>query len=198
MSFGFGRVRSMRICHCWMSCGAGCRNGAELWRLPKARDFRGSLRVVVEWATRRRRAERVSDRQLQKVPLARTIARLMATARDHMSKSDTVIIAAVEAGMPMLVDARGLINRFHTMIRKKAASDLESWITDANTSLIAANQPRRAKQFLEIWRVLQIAELEPGALDTLIRASVERQCIDLPALQGSGRGRSVADGDMCN
>ena len=37
---------------------AGCRNGAELWRRLRARPaFRGSLRVVAEWATRRRRAE---------------------------------------------------------------------------------------------------------------------------------------------
>jgi hypothetical protein len=99
--------------------GAGCRNGAELWRLLKARGFRGSLRVVGEWATRRRRAERASDQQLQKIPSARTIARLMTTARDHLSKSDTVTIAAIEAGVPTLVEARGLIDRFHSMIRNE-------------------------------------------------------------------------------
>ena len=36
---------------------AGCRNGAELWRRLEATGFRGSLRVVTEWATRRRQAE---------------------------------------------------------------------------------------------------------------------------------------------
>jgi hypothetical protein len=46
--------------------------------------------VVSEWATRRRRAEKASDQQLQKVPSARTIARLMTTARDHMSKADMI------------------------------------------------------------------------------------------------------------
>ena len=35
---------------------AGHRNGAELWRRLKNQGFRGSLRVVSEWATRRRRA----------------------------------------------------------------------------------------------------------------------------------------------
>jgi hypothetical protein len=63
---------------------SGCHNGAELWRRLHAKGFRGSLRVVGEWATRRRRAERASDQQLQKVPSARTIARLMTTARDHI------------------------------------------------------------------------------------------------------------------
>jgi transposase len=76
----------------------GCRNAAKLWRRLKLDGFRGSQRVVSEWATRRRRAEKASDQQLQKVPSARTIARLMTSARDHMSKADTVTIAAIEAG----------------------------------------------------------------------------------------------------
>jgi transposase len=48
----------------------GCRNGAELWRRLRASGFRGSLRVVGEWATRRR-AERIGDEQLQRIPSAR-------------------------------------------------------------------------------------------------------------------------------
>ena len=85
----------------------GCRKGAELWRRLKALGFCGSARVVGEWATRRRRADKVSDQQLQKVPSARTIARLMITARDHLVKADNVMIAAIEAGVAALVDARG-------------------------------------------------------------------------------------------
>src|ERR1700676_5772817 len=85
---------------------SGCRNSAELWRRLKSEGFFGSLRVVGEWATRRRRGEKASDQQLQKVPSARTIARLMTTARDHMSKADSITIAAIEAGVPTLVDAR--------------------------------------------------------------------------------------------
>ena len=118
----------------WIS---GCRNGAELWRRLKAKGFRGALRVVSEWATRRR-AEQASDQALQKVPPARRIARLMTAARDHLSKADTVVIAAIEAGVPMLVKARDLIDRFHAMIRKKTASDLEPWMADADISLLAS------------------------------------------------------------
>ena len=40
---------------------SGCRNGADLWRRLEEQGFRGSLRVVTEWATRRRRAERADD-----------------------------------------------------------------------------------------------------------------------------------------
>jgi transposase len=117
---------------------SGCCNGAELWRRLKTKGFRGGLRVVSEWATRRRRADRASDRQLQKVPPARKIARMMTTARDHLSKADTIVIAAIEAGSPMVVKARDLIDRFHAMIRKKTMPDLEPWIADADTSLLAS------------------------------------------------------------
>src|SRR4051812_26316578 len=40
-------------------------DGAELWRRLTARGFRGALRVISEWATRRRRAEKPNARQLQ-------------------------------------------------------------------------------------------------------------------------------------
>ena len=101
----------------------GCRNGTELWRRLQVQGFRGSLRVVSEWATRRRRAEKATDKQLQKVPPARTISRLMTTSRDHLSKADTVTIAAIEARVPTLVEARTLIERFQVMVRNKLVTD---------------------------------------------------------------------------
>lgn len=64
---------------------AGCRNGAELWRRLRDDGFRGSLRVVTEGATRRRRAEKADA--LHRVPSARTLARLMTTGRDTLSRS---------------------------------------------------------------------------------------------------------------
>ena len=118
----------------WIS---GCRNGAELWRRLKRRGFQGSLRVVTEWATRRRRAEQATH-QFRRVPSARTVARSMTIARDHLSKADTVTIAAIEAGVPMLMEARSLMERFHAMIRRKTGADLEPWIAEASASLIAS------------------------------------------------------------
>lgn len=116
---------------------AGCRNGAELWRRLQAKGFRRSLRVVGDWANRRRRAEGASDLQLPKVPSALTIAHLTTTARDNLSKSDTVTMVAIVSGGPMLVEARSLIDRFQAMIRTKAASDLDAWATEASQSLVA-------------------------------------------------------------
>jgi len=56
---------------------AGCRNGAELWRRLRSLGFRGSLRVVAAWATRRRRADSVGSERLRKPPPARVLSRLL-------------------------------------------------------------------------------------------------------------------------
>ena len=79
-----------------------------------------------------------SNQQLQKVPSARTIAHLMTTRRDHMSKADAVTIAAIEAGVPSLIEARALVDRFQAMVRTKNNADLDTWIADAKTSLVAS------------------------------------------------------------
>jgi transposase len=117
---------------------SGCRNGAELWRRAAAHGFRGSLRVVGEWATRRRRAEKADAANLQRIPSARTIARLMTFGRDTLSKAETVTVAAIETGLPALVEAREVIAEFHMMIRRKAAAGLSSWIERARVSLVSS------------------------------------------------------------
>ncbi len=117
---------------------SGCRNGAELWRRLTARGFRGSLRVISEWATRRRRSEKADAQNLQRIPSARTIARLMTIGRDSLTKADTVTVAAIEAGVPTLVEAREIIAEFHLMIRRKAEAGLAPWIERARASLVAS------------------------------------------------------------
>ena len=117
---------------------AGCRNGAELWRRLTERGFRGSLRVISEWATRRRRAEKADAQNLQRIPSARTIARLMTIGRDVLTKAETVTVAAIEAGVPNLVDAREIIAEFHLIIRRKAEAGLAPWIERARASLVAS------------------------------------------------------------
>ena len=56
---------------------AGARNGAELWRRLKQQGFRGCLRVVSEWAARRRRADETDASALTRTPSARTLTRLL-------------------------------------------------------------------------------------------------------------------------
>ena len=117
---------------------AGCRNAAELSRRLRTLGFRGSARVVAEWATRRRRVEKADAESLKRIPSARTIARLMTIRRDNLSKADTMTVAAIESNVPALVNAREIIAAFHAVIRRKAATELASWIDRARTSLVAS------------------------------------------------------------
>lgn len=117
---------------------AGCRNGAELWRRLRRAGFRGSLRVVGEWATRRRRAEAPSNGAIRKCPSARVIARLLTTERDRLSRQEAVVVAVIEQAVPALVLARDLIDRFQDMIRRKQDDDLGPWIERATGTDLAS------------------------------------------------------------
>ncbi|NEU14257.1 ISL3 family transposase [Methylobacterium sp. BTF04] len=117
---------------------AGCRNGAELWRRLRASGFTGSRRVVGEWATRRRRSEHAPEGSPGKVPSARILSRLMTTGRDRLTKAEAVLVATIEAEVPMLDEARGLLSRFQAMIRERKRPDLDAWIVAAARSLLAS------------------------------------------------------------
>lgn len=117
---------------------AGCHNGAELWRRLRASGFTGSLRVVGEWATRRRRHEQPPEGVPGKVPSARLLARLMTTGRDGLSKDEAVTVATIEAAVPALDEARSLLSGFQTMIRERKPPDLDRWIDTAARGLLAS------------------------------------------------------------
>lgn len=137
---------------------AGCRNGAELWRRLRARGFRGSLRVVAEWATRRRRAERAGGEMLRKVPPARVLSRLMLSQRDQLTRNEAITVASIERRVTILVTARDLVERFHQLVRDRDPNALPIWITDATGSVlssfgkgIAADQAAVAAALTEPW-----------------------------------------------
>ncbi len=133
------RESSLELYLQWLDAqwAAGHRNGSELWRRLKKQGFRGCLRIVTEWASRRRRAEK-TDGALNRAPSARTIARFMTIGRDALSKAETVTVAAIEAGVPLLTEAREIVAAFQAMVRKKSLSDLEPWLERARTSLVAS------------------------------------------------------------
>jgi transposase len=118
----------------------GCRNGAALWRRLKAAGFAGGLRVVSEWATRRRKEETVpaGGGRPRKVPSARNIARMMTSERDALSETATRTVAIIKGAVPALVTARDLMDRFHGTIQRRLSSDLGPWITDASPSLLGS------------------------------------------------------------
>ena len=117
---------------------AGVRNGAALWRKLRAQGFSGAARVLAEWATRRRRDDKADAGGLTRTPCARTLARLMTTSRDNLSKSESVTIAAIEDGVPYLVHAREIIADFQSMVRARAEAKLPSWIERASNSLVGS------------------------------------------------------------
>ena len=133
------RESSLEVHLPWLDAqwAIGRRNGAELWRQLKQQSFRGSLRVVAEWATRRRRADKADIDAISRTPSARTIARLMTVGRDGLSKSETVVVAAIERGAPSLVQAREVIAAFQAMVRRRLLVDLDPWLQRALTSLVA-------------------------------------------------------------
>ena len=123
-----------------------CRWPPGFWTRPKLarRDAvdtwlqQGScLRVVAEWATRRRQADKADIGAVSRGPSARTIARLITIGRDGLSKSETVLVAAIERGAPSLVQAREIIAPFQTMVRRKLVIKLDPWLVRAGTSLVA-------------------------------------------------------------
>ncbi len=62
----------------------------------------------------------------------------MTVGRDTPSKAETVTVAAIEAGVPTLVEAREIIAEFHLTIRRRAAAELSPWIERARASLVAS------------------------------------------------------------
>jgi transposase len=55
-----------------------------------------------------------------------------------LSRSETLTVAAIETGVPLLVEARELIASFQGMIRKRAAAELGAWLPRARSSLVAS------------------------------------------------------------
>lgn len=62
----------------------------------------------------------------------------MTIGRDLLTKAETITVAAIEAGVLTLVDAREIITEFHLMIRRKTEADLVPWIERARASLVAS------------------------------------------------------------
>jgi transposase len=117
---------------------AGCHNGAELWRRLRTEGFKGSLRVVTEWTTRRRRSEKAALERPGITPPARTLSHLMTTHREQLTKAEAVTVAAIETGVPALATAREVLDRFHRMLRTRDAAALTPWMADSETGLLAS------------------------------------------------------------
>jgi transposase len=116
-----------------------CRNGAELWRRLRDQGFMGSRRVVAEWATRRHLDETAGLEKRPRKPLsARQIARFLTISRDQIPRDQAFSVAQIEHGVPTLIAARDLVDRFHAMIRKRQPEELDPWIAAAKESALSS------------------------------------------------------------
>jgi transposase len=62
-----------------------------------------------------------------------------------LSKADSLTVAAIATDVPSLVEARELSDKFRNMVRKRITADLDSWIAEASTDLIASFATRVRK-----------------------------------------------------
>ena len=93
---------------------------------------------VSQWAQRRRLAEKAGQNGLARTPSARIIARLLTSARDDLTRSEAILVAAIEGNVQDLVTARETILEFQSMIRSKAAAKLDAWLEAAKETLVAS------------------------------------------------------------
>jgi len=164
---------------------AGCRNGAELWRRLRTAGFRGSLRVVTEWVTRRRRSEIAPDGRPRKYPSARAIARMMTLRRDHPTRDDAITVAQIEDAVPGLAEASALVADFQAMIRNRKPDLLDAWLPKAEQGLLSsfarglrADREAVVAAMEEPWSNGQ-AEGQINRLKTLKRQMYGRAKLDL-------------------
>jgi transposase len=116
----------------------GCRNGAELWRRPRDAGFGGGLRVVTEWATRKRRSAARPGRTGLAAPSSRIVARLLTSERDCRSAEALRIRVVVESACPALVTARNLVDRFAAMVASGKPDDFAPWLAASTDSEMAS------------------------------------------------------------
>jgi transposase len=105
---------------------------------PKERGFRGSLRLVTEWTTRRRRSEKAERREAPARPVGPHHCSFdddwtprPFESRDGHHRGDRERRRAPRG-------SRELIAAFQAMVRNKVDAELAAWIARARSSLVAS------------------------------------------------------------
>ena len=108
----------------------------------------------------------------------------MTIDRNDLFKAETLTVAAVEAGVPSLVDARPIIESFHGMIRRKVGADLDPWIARAHGSLVASFASGVAKD---------IAAVRAAIVSQWSNGQTEAQITKLKLVKRQMHGRGKLD-----
>jgi transposase len=126
----------------------GCRNGARLWRELRAQGYRGGMRTVVRWTTRRRReegtgaADTVRHAAAWPAPSSRRCARMLGTPPDRRDAKERAFVGHLASVAPDLVRAGDLAIAFADLLRQRcpdidsADPALQAWMEMARGSLL--------------------------------------------------------------
>ncbi len=117
----------------------GFRNGAELHRQVRAAGFRGSLRVVTEWTTRRRQDLKAAETCVpRKAPAARTVAKMLTTHRHSDTRQQIALLAIITKSTPDIITARDQLDAFQAIVRDRKAVALAPWLAEAEGGPLAS------------------------------------------------------------
>jgi len=94
------------------------------------------------------------------------------------------MVASIEAATPILVTARDLMDRFNAMIRKREVAGLDTWIEEAQQSLIASF----AKGLVADYDAVRAAIAEPWS-----NGQTEGQITKLKMIKRQMYGRAKLD-----
>jgi transposase len=126
----------------------GCRNGARLWRELRARGYRGGMRTVARWTTRRRReegtgaADAVRRAAAWPAPSSRRCARMIGTPPDRLEAKERAFVGHLASAAPDLVRAGELAIAFADLLRERrpdidsADTALGAWMEMARGTLL--------------------------------------------------------------
>jgi transposase len=110
----------------------GFCNGAELHRQLCDAGFKGSLRVVTEWATRKRQEQKAAKTDVpRKAPSARTVAKMLTTHRHGATTKQIELLTIIAKATPDIVTARDQLDTFHEIVRNRQVEALTAWMAEA-------------------------------------------------------------------
>jgi transposase len=121
----------------------GCQNGRQLFREIRARGYRGGSSQVGVFVARlrerlpRETAPQPTPRPPSRPPSPRQLRWLLARRPDQLDDEERRQVERLLGTSPTVATAYRLVQRFGRMVRDRQATDLETWLADAQTSGIA-------------------------------------------------------------
>ena len=121
-----------------MGRGQPQRRGTLAGREGERLHRQSPCRQPMGYQTAEREGTATRDNRPGKTPSARSIARMMTTERDTLSKGAALTVAMIGDAVPGLTAAPDLLDRFHRIVRHRKDKRLDEWLADAKTGLMSS------------------------------------------------------------